>query len=86
MVLGFRLRLRVRVLGVRKSAKAYVRTRNSQFSELGVWGNILKVDNFLRGYAVNLDNFGVLAAAAKWRSPQAPRGDGQNSELSKFIG
>ena len=38
MVLGFRLRLRVRVLGVRKSAKAYVRTRNSHFSELGVWG------------------------------------------------
>ena len=36
MVLGFRLR--VRGLGVRESAKAYVRTRNSQFSELGVWG------------------------------------------------
>ena len=45
-----------------------------------------KSKQFHRGYAVNFDNFGVLAAAAKWRSLQAPRGDGQNSELSKFIG
>ena len=29
---------RVRGLGARDSAKAYVRTRNSQFSEFEVWG------------------------------------------------